>query len=96
MARMTIRATYALDEQTDAHVRELARRWGVSQAEVIRRSVQQAAAAEQPRPPTPAEVVRHYRRGSLPRTRAAAKDWAGKNRAARQAADCARTQPTRP
>ena len=93
MAKMTIRATYALDGQTDARIRELAKRWGVSQAEVIRRSIRQAADAEQPRSPTPAQVVARYRREAIPRTDAAAKAWADKNRTARQAADCARTRP---
>lgn len=93
MARMTIRATYALDEKTDTRIRELARRWQVSQAEVIRRSVQQAAAAEQPVLPTPAEVVAHYRRTPLPRSRAAAKRWAEDNRAARRVADETRGAP---
>jgi hypothetical protein len=43
MARMTIRATYALDAQTSQRIKQLARACGVSQAEVIRRSVQTAA-----------------------------------------------------
>lgn len=85
MAKMNIRATYALDEQTDARIRELAVRWKVSQAEVIRRSVRQSAEAEQPQPPTPAEVVARYRRGALPRSAAASKRWAEDSRAARRA-----------
>lgn len=87
MAKMNIRATYALDEQTDARIRELAARWKVSQAEVIRRSVRQSAEAEQPRPPTPAEVVARYRREALPRQAAATQRWADDSRAARRAND---------
>ncbi|HZX70846.1 MAG TPA: hypothetical protein VFE77_08500 [Rhodanobacter sp.] len=68
MARMSIRATYALDEQTDQRIKHLARTWQVSQAEVIRRSVQ--AAAEQSRETlTPAQVVARYAEGALPRNK---------------------------
>ena len=68
MARMSIRATYALDEQTDQRIKQLAKTWRVSQAEVIRRSVQ--TAAEQSRETlTPAEVVARYATGALPRNK---------------------------
>lgn len=65
---MSIRATYALDEQTDRRIKHLAKAWKVSQAEVIRRSVQ--TAAEQSRETlTPAQVVAHYAKGALPRNK---------------------------
>lgn len=68
MARMTIRATYALDELTNRRIKQLAKLWRVSQAEVIRRSVQ--AAAEQAHDTlTPADVVARYAAGPLPRDR---------------------------
>lgn len=81
MARMSIRATYALDVQTDQRIKRLAKAWHVSQAEVIRRSIRSAAEqAEQAL--SPADVVAHYRKAPLPRsveeTRAlvaAARDW---------------------
>lgn len=67
MARMSIRATYALDDQTDRRIKHLAKARHVSQAEVIRRSVH--AAAEQARETlTPAEVVARYSEGPLPRS----------------------------
>lgn len=67
MARMSIRATYALDNQTDRRIKHLAKAWHVSQAEVIRRSVQ--TAAEQTRVTlTPSEVVARYATGPLPRS----------------------------
>jgi len=67
MARMSIRATYALDDQTDRRIKHLAKVWQVSQAEVIRRSVH--AAAQQARETlTPAEVVARYAKGPLPRS----------------------------
>lgn len=68
MARMSIRATYALDEQTDQSIKRLAKLWRVSQAEVIRRSVQ--TVEEQSRDTlTPAEVVARYASGPLPRSK---------------------------
>lgn len=70
MTRMSVRATYALDEQTARRVKALARSWGVSQAEVIRLSVQQAAEQEAGAGLSPAEVVARYAAGRLPRTAA--------------------------
>lgn len=60
MGRMNIRATYALDQDTASRIRRLSRLWGVSQAEVIRRSVERAAAEEQGEALTPADVIAHY------------------------------------
>ncbi len=70
MTRMSIRSTYALDVQTSNSIKRLASIWGVSQAEVIRRSVQRAAAESAPTALTPAEVVARYARGPLPRSAA--------------------------
>lgn len=42
MPTMTHRTTFALDEETAQRLKRLAARWNVSQAEVVRRSVQQA------------------------------------------------------
>ncbi len=39
---MTHRTTFALDRETAARLKRLARRWQVSQAEVVRRAVAQA------------------------------------------------------
>lgn len=39
---MTHRTTFALDEETAQRLKRLAASWDVSQAEVVRRSVQQA------------------------------------------------------
>lgn len=69
MSRMSIRSTYALDEQTARSIRRLALIWGVSQAEVIRRSVQQASDQQAAFVPTPAEVVARYAQGPLPRSK---------------------------
>ena len=42
MPMMTHRTTFALDEATAQRLKRLAARWDVSQAEVVRRSVEQA------------------------------------------------------
>jgi len=68
MARMSIRSTYALDENTNRNIRHLAKLWHVSQAEVIRRSV--ALASEQAANTlSPADVVARYAKDPLPRSR---------------------------
>lgn len=67
MGIMTHRSTYALDAETTRRIKQLAQDWGVSQAEVVRRSVH--LAAEQETDPTPAEILAHYR-GQSP-----ARDW---------------------
>lgn len=70
MARMIVRSTYALDEQTARRIKRLARAWGVSQSEVIRRSVELAATQQTAAALSPAEVVAHYASQPLPRTAA--------------------------
>ncbi|MCC5865552.1 MAG: ribbon-helix-helix protein, CopG family [Wenzhouxiangella sp.] len=60
---MTIGSSYALDKETAANIKRLAKGWGVSQAEVIRRSIRRAAEQEGPTAMTPAEVVAHYAAG---------------------------------
>jgi len=84
---MTVRSTYALDEATAQRIRELAEVWHVSQAEVVRRSVQQAAAAHQARMPTPADVIAHYQQRPLLRPAADTRRRAATSRRLRQAAD---------
>jgi negative regulator of replication initiation len=66
---MSIRSTYALDSQTSRNIKALARSWGVSQAEVIRRSVRLAAERQAAQSLSPADVVAHYAEQSLPRDR---------------------------
>ncbi len=70
MANMSIRSTYALDPQTAQNIKRLARSWGVSQAEVIRRAVRLAAEREAAPKLSPADVVAHYADQPLPRDRA--------------------------
>lgn len=68
MGRMTVRATYALDTETDHRIRRLAKQWDVSQAEVIRRSVR-AAVEQNSQVLSPRDVVQRYAQGALPRSK---------------------------
>lgn len=70
MSRMSVRSTYALDESTALRIKRLASTWGVSQAEVIRRSVQRTADQELPDAMSPADVIAYYLNAPLPRTEA--------------------------
>jgi ribbon-helix-helix CopG family protein len=59
MAAMYIRSTFALDEPTARGLAQLARKWGVSKSEALRRAV--ARAQEQPGPAgemTPQDALR--------------------------------------
>ena len=58
MPRMTHRTTYTLDEPTAQRLKRLAARWQVSQAEVVRRSVEQAEKTIAPDNPDPAVMLR--------------------------------------
>jgi len=58
MPAMTHRTTFALDDMTAQRLRRLAARWQVSQAEVVRRSVEQAEKATAPARPDPAAMLR--------------------------------------
>ncbi len=42
MATMTIKSTYALDVETARALDEMARRWGVSKSEALRRAIRAA------------------------------------------------------
>lgn len=92
MARMTIRSTYALDEQTSQRIKYLARHWHVSQAEVIRRTVQ-TAAEQAARQLTPADVVARYAGGSLPRSKPETRQAIDAQRAWRHEDDEYRSYP---
>jgi hypothetical protein len=48
MARTTVKATYALDVETVHTLDEMARRWGVSKSEALRRAIRAAGGAPAP------------------------------------------------
>lgn len=58
MPMMTHRTTFALDEATAQRLKRLAARWKVSQAEVVRRSVEQAETLNKADDPDPATLLR--------------------------------------
>lgn len=70
---MTHRTTFALDGTTASRLRRLASIWQVSQAEVVRRAVAQAAAVATSDRPDPLALLRAYHaKGGLDRARAEA------------------------
>lgn len=67
MPLMTHRTTFALDKKTASRLKRLAARWRVSQAEVVRRSVEQAEKLADTARPDPIALLRelHARGGGL-------------------------------
>ncbi len=62
MARMNVRTTFALDEETSRGIKELAAGWGVSQAEAVRRAVRLVKERDlAAMPKTPLAVLKELR-----------------------------------
>lgn len=80
-----IKSTYALDQETVQRLEHLARRWGVSKSEVLRRAIR-AAASESSEVATDAVSALDELQRSLRVSRAKAQAWAGRSRAERRAA----------
>ena len=71
MATMTHRTSFALDEGTAQRIKRLATRWNVSQAEVVRRSVERAETAAEASQPDPLALLKAYHaKGGLDQARA--------------------------
>ena len=88
MQTMTHRTTFALDETTAHRLKRLSVRWQVSQAEVVRRSLEQAEKLTESQKPDPLDLLRrlHENGGGLDRKKADAylaevhegrKNWRG-------------------
>lgn len=60
MATMTHRTTFALDEETAKRLKRLSKEWKVSQAEVVRRAVQEAERLPEPDAAARAEKYRAF------------------------------------
>lgn len=56
---MIHRTTFALDEATSQRLKRLAASWEVSQAEVVRRAIEQAENLRQAERPAPATLLRN-------------------------------------
>jgi predicted transcriptional regulator len=72
MQTMTHRTTFALDETTAHRLKRLAARWQVSQAEVVRRSLEQAEKLTESQKPDPIALLRrlHEKGAGLDRKKA--------------------------
>ena len=84
MATMHIRSTFALDEPTARGLTQLAKKWGVSKSEALRRAV--ARAQEHPGrgdEMTPHDALQALRQKPL-LTRGRARDWRAANALARR------------
>ncbi len=66
MAVMEHRTTFALDDVTIQKMRHLAKRWNVSQAEVVRRAIEQAdRLAEQEKTQILDRLIAYQQKGAL-------------------------------
>jgi len=66
MPTMTHRTTFALDEATAQRLKRLAARWNVSQAEVVRRAIEQAdRQAEREKTQIIDRLAAYHQQGSL-------------------------------
>ena len=72
MQTMTHRTTFALDRATAVRLKRLAALWHVSQAEVVRRSLEQAEKLVESQKPDPVAMLRrlHEKGGGLDRKKA--------------------------
>ena len=87
MATMYIRSTFALDEPTAHGLSQLARKWGVSKSEALRRAI--ARAQEHPGPGetmSPQDALRALK-AKPPLSRAEGKSWRAANAEARRESD---------
>lgn len=58
MPTMTHRTTFALDDASATRLKRLATRWQISQAEVVRRSLEQAEKSIEAEKPDPISMLR--------------------------------------
>ena len=72
MATMTHRTTFALDAATARRLRQLAKLWKVSQAEVVRRSVERSEQTAQAAKSDPVSLLRelHAKGGGIGKAQA--------------------------
>ncbi|HYL22689.1 MAG TPA: ribbon-helix-helix protein, CopG family [Gemmatimonadales bacterium] len=85
MAIPKIKSTYALDQETVQRLEHMARRWGVSKSEALRRAIR-AAALESSGATTDSTRALDELQRSLRLSRANARVWAGRSRGERRAA----------
>lgn len=92
MATMHIRSTFALDEPTSRGLAQLAKKWGVSKSEALRRAVARA----QEQPGAGSEIAPHDALLALknrpPLTRKQAQSWRAANARARRESEAVATR----
>ncbi|MCA1779845.1 MAG: ribbon-helix-helix protein, CopG family [Xanthomonadaceae bacterium] len=79
MVTPTIKSTYSLDPRTVRDLERLARRFGTSKSEVLRRAVQSLASQETPPEANGLQALEELQK-SCALTEARAKDWAAQVR----------------
>ena len=89
MATQTVKTTYSLDVDTVRALEKMARRWGVSKSEALRRAIRSAAASAEAEEGGPLETLDRIQR-SAALSEAEATDWARRTRRARRAASSRR------
>ncbi len=85
MAKMTIRSTFALDRETVENLERLAKKWGVSKSEALRRVVDAAACVEEVDAAADALAALEELRERLALTEEKADAWIREIRAQREA-----------
>jgi len=85
MAILTVKSTYALDPETVRTLEEMARRWGVSKSEALRRAIR-AAAKQAPCEESDAIKALDELQQSLALSPTKVRDWASRVKAERRAA----------
>ena len=94
MATTTVKATYSLDPGTVCRLEEIARHWGVSKSEALRRAIRAAAVSPAAGPSEPlAALDALQRRAAL--TPAAMRAWADGARKERRASSSRAGKHTR-
>ena len=79
MAKPTIKSTYSLDPQTIADLERLARRFGTSKSEILRRAVH-ALARQEAQPEAQRLQLLEELQNSVGLTEAGAEDWGARVR----------------
>ncbi len=94
MATTTVKATFSLDPGTVSRLEEIARHWGVSKSEALRRAIRAAAVGPAAGPGAPLAALDALQRGAA-LTSAATRAWAAEARRERRASSSGAGKKTR-
>lgn len=84
MATTTVKSTYSLDVETVRALEDMARRWGVSKSEALRRAIRAARSGANPGKPKALAALDALQRSLSLDSRAATR-WAKRSRVERRA-----------